>query len=88
MLGHILKGESLLKEVIEGRTEVKRGRGKLRIMMLDDIKADETYEKIKHKMENVGENGCLESAFKRRDRLSQNKKPFQSIYLNKNLIIY
>ena len=42
-LGHILRGESLVKEVIEGRMEGKRGRGKLRIMMLDDIKADETY---------------------------------------------
>ena len=29
--------------------EGKRGRGKSRIMMLDDIKADETYEKIKHR---------------------------------------
>ena len=46
-LGHILKGESLVKEVIEGRIEGKRGRGKPRIMMLNDIKADETYEKIK-----------------------------------------
>ena len=27
---------------IEGRMEGKRGRGKPRIMMLDDIKADET----------------------------------------------
>ena len=42
-LGHVLRGESLFKEVIEGRMEGKRGRGKLRIMMLDDIKADETY---------------------------------------------
>ena len=41
-LGHILRGESLVKKVIEGRMEVKRGRGKPRIMMLDDIKADET----------------------------------------------
>ena len=48
-LGHILRGESLVKEVIEGRLEGKRGRGKSRIMMLDDIKADETYEKIKRR---------------------------------------
>ena len=46
-LGHILRGESLVKEVIEGRMRGKRGRGKPRIKMLDDIKADETYEKIK-----------------------------------------
>ena len=33
-LGHILRGESLVKEVIEGRMERKSGRGKPRIMML------------------------------------------------------
>ena len=44
-----LRGESLVKEVIEGRMEGKRGRGKPHIMMLDDIKADETYEKIKRR---------------------------------------
>ena len=42
-LGHILREEILVKEVIEGRMERKRGRGEPRIMMLDDIKADETY---------------------------------------------
>ena len=46
-LGHILRGESLVKEVIEGRMEGKRRRGKPLIMMLEDIKVDETYEKIK-----------------------------------------
>ena len=48
-LGHILRGKSLVKEVIEERLEVKKGRGKPRIMMLDDIKADEIYEKIKRR---------------------------------------
>ena len=48
-LGHILRGEILVKEVIEGRTEEKRRRGKPCIMMLDDIKADESYEKIKRR---------------------------------------
>ena len=37
-LGHILRGESLVKEVIEGGMEGRNGRGKLRIMLLDDIK--------------------------------------------------
>ena len=41
-----LRGESLVKQVIEGRIEGKRGRGKPRIMMLDDIKADETYVRL------------------------------------------
>ena len=48
-LGHILRGESLVKEVIEGRMEGKRERGKPRIKMLDNTKADETHEKIKRR---------------------------------------
>ena len=35
-----------------------------RIMMLDIIKADQTYEKIKQWRENDGKTGCLEPAFK------------------------
>ena len=58
-----MRGESLVKEVIEGRLEGKRERGKQRIMMLDDIKADETYEKTKRRAMDR-ETGCLEPAFK------------------------
>ena len=46
-LGHILRGESLVKEVIEGQIEGKRR--KPCIMMLDDIVAHDTYEKIKRR---------------------------------------
>ena len=46
-LGHILRGESLVKEVIEGRMKGKRG--KPNIMLLDDIKTNETYEMIKRR---------------------------------------
>ena len=65
-LGHILRAESLVKEVIEGRMEGKRGRVKPRIMMLDDIKADETYAKIKRRAmdRECGETRCLEPALK------------------------
>ena len=58
-LGHILRGESLVKEVIEERMEGKRGRGKPCIMMLDDIKADQTYEKVKRRAmdKEFGETG-------------------------------
>ena len=48
-LGHILRGESLVKEVIEGRMEGNKGREKSRIMMLDNIKANQTYEMIKRR---------------------------------------
>ena len=44
-----MRRESLVKELIEGRMEGKRGAGKPRIMILDDIKANQTYEKIKHR---------------------------------------
>ena len=37
----------LVKEVIEGRMEGKIGRRKPRIMLLDDIETNETYEMIK-----------------------------------------
>ena len=45
--GHILRGESLLKEIIEGRTHGKRSRGRQRTMMLDWMIKEESYEKIK-----------------------------------------
>ena len=44
-----LERKSLVKEIIEGQIERKRGRGNPRIMMLYDIKADESYEKIKRR---------------------------------------
>ena len=36
-IGHVLRGSGLLKEVIEGRMEGKRGRGRPRLGMLDDL---------------------------------------------------
>ena len=47
MAWKLLRGESLVKKIKEGRLEGKRGRRKTCIMMLDGIKADETHEKIK-----------------------------------------
>ena len=55
---NISRGESLVKKIIEGRMDGKRGREKIRIMILDEIKADETLQKIgKPWIENVGETG-------------------------------
>ena len=61
-----MRGESLVKEVIEGRMEGKRGRGKQLFMMLDDIKADKTDEEIKRRAmgSEFWRTGCLEPAFK------------------------
>ena len=36
-IGHVLKGEGLLREVMEGRMEVKRVRGRPRKGMLDEL---------------------------------------------------
>ena len=46
-LGHVMRGEGLLKEVIEGRMDGKRPRGRKRKGMLDCLIGDETYQKIK-----------------------------------------
>ena len=45
-----------------------REEKKVRIVMLDDIKADESYEKISVEpwIEIVRETGCLEPAFKQK----------------------
>ena len=46
LLRHILRGESLVNEIIKRLMKGKRGRGKPRIIMLDFIEANESYEKL------------------------------------------
>ena len=53
-IGHIVRGEGLLKEVIEGRMEGKRPRGRKRIGMLQEIK-EGTYGEMKRSAENKTE---------------------------------
>ena len=48
-IGHILRGEGLVKDVMEGRTFGKKGRGRPRIMLLDDLKKDDSYQAMKSK---------------------------------------
>jgi hypothetical protein len=50
-VGHVLRGEGLLKEAMEGRMEGKRGRGRPRTGMLDDLKG-ESYAGMKRRAEN------------------------------------
>src|SRR5258708_24765701 len=45
-IGHILRGGGLLKDVIEGRMEGKRVRGRKRMGMLD-VLMESDYEKLK-----------------------------------------
>ena len=50
-IGHILRGESLLKETIEGRMEGKRPRGRPRKGMIDELK-EGSYEVMKRRAED------------------------------------
>lgn len=50
-VGHVLRGDSLLKEIIEGRMEGKRGRGRPRQMMLGGMMVN-GYSKLKEKAQH------------------------------------
>ena len=51
-IGHILRHDGLLKDVIEGRLEGKRLRGRKRIMMLDSNKGREPYQRMKERAQD------------------------------------
>ena len=53
-IGHVVRGEGLLKQVLEGRMEGKRPRGRPRMGMIDDIK-EGSYVKMKRRAENRAE---------------------------------
>src|SRR6218665_1160436 len=53
-IGHILRGDSLLKEVIEGRMIGKRPRRK-RLGMLNEFLKEASYAELKRKTENKRE---------------------------------
>ena len=50
-IGHIVRGEGLLKLVIEGRMEGKRGRGRPRLGMISELKKG-SYVNMKRRAEN------------------------------------
>jgi hypothetical protein len=50
-IGHVLRHDCLMRDVIEGRMEGKRGRGRPRIGMLDELK-EKSYEKMKRRADN------------------------------------
>ena len=51
-IGHILRGESLLKEVIDGLMIGKRPRGRKRLGMLNEFLKEASYAELKRKAEN------------------------------------
>ena len=42
-VGHVLRGEGLMREVMEGRMDGKRTRGRPRKGMLDEFLENESY---------------------------------------------
>ena len=50
-IGHIVRGEGLLKLALEGRMEGKRQRGRPRLGMIDDLK-EGSYESMKRRAED------------------------------------
>ena len=50
---HVLRGNGLLKEVIEGRIDGRRPRGRKRLGMLSELKED-GYAKMKRRIQNRG----------------------------------
>ena len=46
-IGHILRGDGLLKDIIEGKFEGQRPRGRKRKSMLDDLKGGRRYQELK-----------------------------------------
>ena len=47
-IGHVVRGDSLIKLVQDGRMEGKRPRGRPRMGMIDDV-LDETYGDMQRK---------------------------------------
>ena len=46
-IGHIFRGNGLLKDIMEGKFEGRRPRGRKRKSMLDDLKGGRTYQEMK-----------------------------------------
>ena len=60
-VGHVLRGECLIREVVEGRIDGKITRGRPRKGMLEEFLANEAYDQMKrraHDRERVGRVGC------------------------------
>ena len=51
-IGHVLRNDSLLNRIIEGRIEGMRGRGRKRQQMIDDIMDKEKYGNLKRTAED------------------------------------
>ena len=57
-IGHVLRGDGLLREVIEGKMEGRRPRGRPRMGMLEELKEGSSFVDMKRRAENRGEWRC------------------------------
>jgi len=51
-MGHILRGQSPLRDVMEGRMEGRRTRGRSRVGMIDDLTEGNSCETLKRKAQD------------------------------------
>ena len=51
-IGHIMRGDGLMKEVMEGKMKGKRGQGRKRIGMIDQLMENKQYRDLKRKAED------------------------------------
>ncbi len=51
-IGHIMRGDGLMKEVMKGKMEDKRGPGRKRMSMIDDLLEKVPYGDLKRRAEN------------------------------------
>jgi len=51
-IGHIMRGDGLMKEVMEVKMEGKRGRGRKRIGMIDELMINDQYGDLKRRAED------------------------------------
>ena len=52
LIGYIMTGDGLMKEVTEGKMESKRGRGRKRIGMIDELMENKQYGDLKRRAED------------------------------------
>jgi hypothetical protein len=53
-VGQTLRGEGLVKKIIEGRVQGKKQRGRQRRKMLDDVRDGASYRELKEMAINRG----------------------------------
>src|SRR6476661_3996583 len=87
-IGHVVRGDGLMKLMLEGRMEGNRPRGRSRMGMIDDV-LDETYGDMKRnlKTEGVGEFGSQGPALGQRTNDDDDHDVGQNKIKRKKIVI-